>query len=681
MNRWAGVGLCLLGLGAGLWLLAPWRETLPPVPPQPTSVEPNGTANVATASSPAAADPTRTSEPIRVEPPPERIEPVAPQHAQGLRGVVVDERAQPLPGRKVFLVDSAANDPLALPLLKQQRDAFGPLASCDTGPDGSFAVGLPVAQDRTYEVYVVSDAHATARISGLRLLPGKWHQLDTITLVAGALLRGRVSVAGRDDIPVPNASIVVEIGTAFADAALRALPGAASGLCATTDTFGNYELRHVPSRGVVQVSAVAAGFARQIKGNIEVSTTNAVVVDFALPPGKILAGTCNFANGQPVANATVEAWPQQAAGGPLLARSDEQGRFNVLGLLAGLHRVRVVARGCQPRELTDVEPGRTDLQFTLVELSRLRVRVQSDRGEVLRSYQLALRRVFPGHADQIAKVLEVPEQRVRLDGATDTVEVAGVPEGTFVCQVEAEGYAKTLSAPFDNTRPLGSEPIARTFDVDVTMTLGGTLRGVVLDERGQPLAGAILSTQADGRLPDNPFERLLASALPERITATHTTTAADGSFALRHLAHAGYQLLVEHAEACRTVVPGLKVLADDTVTLPPIRLQSGARVRGVATVAGRIAGQMKVVLTTPTDLADPKLALRLETVTEPDGTFAFARRVPAGRYDLRAAVVGTGEPEAQIFREISQLNRSTTTVTVPTGQHQVECSIDLPSDH
>jgi uncharacterized GH25 family protein len=681
MNRWAVAGLCLLGLVAGVVLWAPWREPTGVVQPLPNGSEaraanPAIDPRAATVPAEQAADPTRT-QPVSTE----RNEPAAPQQAQGLRGLVVDERGMPLPGRKVFLVDSAANDPLALPLLRQHRDAFGPLASCDTGADGSFALGLPVAQERTYEVYVVSEAHATARIGGLRLLPGQWHQLDTITLIAGSTLRGRVCVAGRDDIPVPNATVAVEIGTAFADAALRALPGAAAGLHTTTDGAGNYELSHVPSRGVVQVTAVAAGFARQRKGNIELQAAAPIVVDFALLPGQTLAGTCTTASGTPLANVAVEAWPQQAAGDPLLARSDEQGRFTVLGLVAGLHRVRVLARGYQPQEQTNVEPGRTDLQFALVELSRLRVCVRSDRGDVLRSYQLALRRVFPGHGDQIAKVAEVPEQRVRLDGATDTVELASVPEGVFVCQVEAEGFAKTLSVPIDNLRPAGAPPAPRQFDVEVRMTLGGTLRGVVLDDRGQPLAGATISTQTDGRLPDNPFERMLASALPERITATRTTTSTDGSFALHHLAHASYQLLVEHADACRTIVPGLRVQADDTTTLLPIRLPGGALVTGTATVAGRTAGQIKVVLTTPFDLADPQQALRLETVTEPDGTFQFARRVPAGRYELRAAVVGKSEPEAQIFREISQLNRSTTTVTVPSGQRRVECSIDLPADH
>lgn len=601
--------------------------------------------------------------------------------AQGLRGLVLDEANRPLAGLAVHLVDSASNEVPSMALLRQQPGAFGPVASTATGSDGSFALGLPVALDKLYEVYVLSPRHATARLGGLRLLAGAWHDLGAITLNAGATVRGRVTVAGRDDIPVPGATISIEIGTVFADAALRALPAAGHGLIATTDADGRYEIQHVPSRGIVRVSAVAPGFARLRKTNIELRLDAPVDVVFGLLPGQSVSGMVTTAGGTPLGQARVEAWPQQAAGDPLIAHSREDGRFEVLGLLAGKHRLRVTARGYEPHDERDVEPGRNDLRFVLQEQSRVRVRVQSPSGEVLRSYRLALRRAFPDQGDQIAAVAEVPEQRVRLDGMTDVCELRGVPVGQFRCQVEADGYAKTLSAPIDNLRKADEPRGPRQFDVVVTMSLGASLRGRVLDEAGAPVAGATVTTQAAGTLPDSPFQRMIAGAMPDKITAQRVTTRADGSFVLPLLALADYQLLVEHDEACRTIVPDLRLDREGERVVPPITLATGALVSGRATVAGRVAGQIKIVLTTPPTLANAREAIRLETVTDAEGAFRLGRRVPPGTYELRAAVVGTSEPETQIFRQLMQLQRSTTTLVVAPGQRQVEHDLDLPSDH
>ena len=678
----AGLSVVLLGIAASLAFafLGSDRDPTGPTPTPPPATTPEPAANEGTPNPAVAAENASEVDRRIALPESGRSEIPRPQFAQGLRGLVLDAAARPLAGRQVYLVDSAGNEPLALPLLRQQRDAFGPVASCNTEADGSFAVGLPVAQDRIYELYVVSPNHATARLGGLRLLPGQWHQIDTITMTAGATLRGRVTVAGRDDIPVPAATVQVEIGTAFADAALRALPGADVGLVTTVDAAGNYELRNVPSRGIVQVAAVAPGFARLQKGNIELALDKPVVVDFGLLPGHSIAGSVVNVAGEPLANAMIEAWPKDATQAPLTARCDDQGRFTMLGLAACPHRVRAQARNHRVHDEATVEPGRTDLRFVLNELSRVRVRVQAPNGDVVRSYQLALRRVFPEQPAQIGNVATVPDQRVRLDANTDAAELAGVPEGWFACQVEAEGFAKTLSQPFDNTRSDGDQR-PRQFEVVMTMALGATVRGRVVDENGEALAGAVVTTQADGRLPDSPFQRMLAGTLPERTTAARATTGPDGAFVLRHLAHADYQLQIEHPDACRTLVGGLQLLADGDRELPPICMPGGAMIRGTITVQGRVAGQVKIVFSTPADHADARTSLRLETVTEANGTFALPRRVPVGRYEVRAAVMGKGEPESQIFREILQLQRSATTVTVAPGQGQVECVIDLPSDH
>src|SRR5437867_9546895 len=96
----------------------------------------------------------------------------------------------------------------------------------------------------------------------------------------------------------------------------------------------------------------------------------------------------------------------------------------------------------------------------------------------------------------------------------------------------------------------------------MTMTRGGAIRGRIVDEAEQPIAGATVATQAAGAVEDNPVWRMLASLTPDKITRTTATTGADGTFRLGRLAHAAYQLEVAHADYCRTQLRDLVVLGD-----------------------------------------------------------------------------------------------------------------------
>jgi len=656
----------------GLWVLVDAGDGNGTAPQRPTTAPPGATP---TAPSPAVTPIAATAE--RVDPAGDRRSqaPPAPPNAQGLRGRVVDEFQRPLAGCPVYLVDSVGNDPLALPVLRDQRGAFGPVARAETDGDGGFAVGLPVAQDKVYELYVQAPGFATTRRGGLRLSAGHWHDLGTVAMARGATLRGRVTVAGRPDIPVPGATIVVEIGGTFADAALRALPDAGPGLVATANGHGEYELPGVPSLGIVQASAVGRGFARQLRQNLELAADRPTEVDFALLPGHALAGHVVDEAGAPVEGACVEAWPQQAAQSPLTDHSDANGSFEVQGLGPGEHRLRVRASGWHPVEQAGIAASTTGLRLVLRRQFGVRVRVAAQNGAVLRSYQLAIRRWFPETPGQLAAAVEVPEQRVRLDGTIDHAVVPALPKGWFCAQIDADGFARTFSEPFDNTAPIDA---ANDRQIVVVMTTGGSLRGRVVDEQGLPIAGATVHTDPDGLLPDSPFVRLLGGALPDRATAARATTGTDGAFHLVRLSFANYQLRVEHPSACREVVRGITIAGAEERVLPPVRLLPGAEVRG--RVTGNTGGQVKVVLTTLPDLADPARALRLEAIADPDGGYRLPRRVPPGDYELRGAVIGAAEPEAQIFAQLTQLRRSAVPIAVAPGQRLVERDLHL-NDH
>ena len=72
-------------------------------------------------------------------------------------------------------------------------------------------------------------------------------------------------------------------------------------------------------------------------------------------------------------------------------------------------------------------------------------------------------------------------------------------------------------------------------------------------------------------------------------------------------------------------------------------------------------------------------SLRLETVTDPEGRYAFDRRIPPGSYVLRAAAVGSSTPDSEIFHQLLQLDRSSLTLRIAAGERTVERHLDLPA--
>ncbi len=685
LPRWLPwcVGLLVVIAAALWWTLG---RTPPPAPlPQVTGTEPLPGLPDSPAAAPAvvADGPSAdTNERTAAEPQPLDENRARARFAQGVRGTVVDERDLPLAAVAVYLIESASNDPLALPAMLQQGLLPGPTTATHSADDGSFALGLPVATERLYEVHLLAPGRADTRVTGLRLQQGQWHDLGRLVMARGAVVRGRVTVEG-SELPVPQATVTLVAGTVFDDTVLRALPGRENGLVANADANGFYEFANAPLRGAVQLTAVAPGFAAVLEQNVQLQADKPVEVNFGLRPGHSLGGTLVDDGGRPIAGARIEAWPMTASGQPLLGQSHADGSFVVHGLAAGKHRVRVFARGFQNLDLPEVIPTRLDLRLQMLPRARLQVTVRDDDGQVLHSYQVAVRRYFPNkdpglvevsHGD-LGLLADVPEQRVRLDRMTDSAEIVGIPPGDYVCQVSAEGHAKTLSAPFR------IEADTRSLAVAVTMTAGATVRGRVLDESGLPLSGATVSTQAQGATPDNPLWRMLAGAAPAKVTPLIAKTGPDGSFELPMLALGSYDLVVEHAEACRTLVRNLDLHQPGARVIAPVRLASGTIVQGQATVAGKIQGQIRVILTSSSADSGPSTdPVRLEASTDENGHYTMPRRVPPGSYELRAFAVVSADPASQPIHQLLQMQRSATLLTVPPGRREVACDLDLPQD-
>ncbi len=601
---------------------------------------------------------------------------------QGVRGRVVGADAAPLPGLRVYLVESPANNPFAQWQAMQHGVPSLPAALATTAADGTFALGIRHASDRQFDVRVLADDHADARVGPVVLAAGDWFDAGTIRLEAGSVIRGRVTIQGTE-LPAPMATVSLLTGNAFESLLQAGLPGRERGLFATVDANGHYEIRHAPTGGLWTLQAVAPGFAALRKGQVELGPAQAARVDFALPRGHAIQGNVGDPAGAGIASARVLAVPLRGEPIELETYTDERGDFEVLGLREGPHRLRVVARGFQPRDEQPVEAGARGLRLQLEATGSALVRVRDPDGRTVGRFALGLRRWFPEQGGQIGLVPNVPDMSVRPDDLRDgTLRVEGIERGTYAFQVVAEPWAKALSAPFE-VGP-GLPPPA----VEVHLHGGVTLVGQVLDETGQPLEGAEVTTQPNGADEDNPLHRMLQSLAPDKITRHVARTDAQGRFRLPALATADYQLRIAHAEHCTAVLRDLIVTERGERSLPPITLSRGAVLQGVAMVDGRPRGQIRIVIGPPAVAmaaaataapgAPANVALvRGETVSNNDGSFVLPRRLPPGTYEVKAAQLAGDGPDQDLFRQLLEFKQTAVTIAVRPGQPIVQQNLNV----
>ena len=97
-------------------------------------------------------------------------------------------------------------------------------------------------------------------------------------------VRDEVAVETERCTPVPQAIVTVEARSTFEDAVLHGIPGREHGLFAVTAADGSYRIENAPASAMVRVSAVAAGFARVIQHDVNLSAQNLVETNFELPP-------------------------------------------------------------------------------------------------------------------------------------------------------------------------------------------------------------------------------------------------------------------------------------------------------------------------------------------------------------------------------------------------------------
>lgn len=667
----------LLGIGAGIYFgLAGDPADVPMVPSvgepkDPPVVQPQPEVDPAIATS---QDPrTQPSETrVAVKPPSDSNR----DAAQGIRGRVTLPGGAAAPDIDVYLLRSSTADALSIYLANRRGQKIEPLGQVRTGTDGRFSIGLQKAGE-TYDLRVVSPNHPEVQHKSVKVRPDDWYDTGDLELPIGSIVQGRV-LDETGKFPIAEATVYLTLPGL--NHQMLPTPGRERGIVTTTDGSGYFRYPNAPRDGIINLGAEAPDYAYTERPNLQIKPEDQNEFTIELARGQPIAGTIVDPTGRPIAGASILATAQSAkipqTGN---AMSSTDGSFALPLLRPGPYQLTVSATNYEEVIEKPVFAGAEDVRIVLEQRGRVKLRVLSAKGQPLKNYTVGLKRYFPNNPGSIGKVPEFRDVRVTpADYEGDYATIRNVPNGEFVFQIIENDHAKTLSQPFTMTAEKQSP------SVDVTLVLGASISGQVVDDQGRPVAGATVVTDMNGGVAiDTGFFEMFRSFLPDKHTTSSEKTNSNGEFRLRRLAFADYMLRVSHPDFCEGMVLEIKLESDgEDRNVGQIQLRRGAVVEGTCRLGGRGTGQIKVMIGPPTgykpelDAAGkPKGVMFTATATtDGDGLYRFLKRVPPGTYKIHAFKEAGSD---DVFGRFKQMKETERPLIITIGQDQSVQNFDL----
>jgi large repetitive protein len=550
--------------------------------------------------------------------------------AAPLAGRVADERGGPVVGATVTLWPGSGRTLAAA----DASPGSGPPRAATTGPDGMFR--FETASEEGNRLRVEAPAFATRERAPVRA----GALARPIVLALGQAVRGSVALPDRRT-PAGGALVRFE-GRTQTTRWTEARPD------------GTFLLEGVPREAG---SLVVDGGARG-RGELPLAAGSGEAPALVLAPTASIAGRVVDADSaRPLGGVRVVA--RVAGGGAHVARSGPDGRYAVRGLPPRSVRLSAEDERFVPwsRMVAAVAGEETARDVPLVLGATLAGRVVDEEGAPIEGAEV-----------QVLRGGENPFQSFvrRMEGASAGLRSGR--DGTFRATRLPPGEGLRLDVRHDEyeERAVGGislAPGATRSGLVVVLRRGLSVRGVVRDDEGRPLAGVevTLSRSMTFRAGRGGAQvTLLGATAPPR-----RETGPDGRFEFRGLKSGDYTLSARRPGFARASVDPVNVGEGEpgepvVLTLRPgvtisgfLRDRSGAGASGWS-VSARAAGQEGPGVFGPG-------ALRSEEPTGPDGAFLLEGAVAGETYDLQVmGPAGLGPRQAGVVAPAEGLELTVT---------------------
>ncbi len=583
-------------LAAAVFLLLEDTPEVAPAEPQPVVAEP----------APEPEAPAEPSLPVYV--PEEREQPPAAEEAPtaAVSGRLVTPERLPvtrgrvtiLAGRRsVFLAGGAHLEPVDVDPV-------------EVDGEGRFHVaGLPIRGDLVLRVD--GDAFVRAEFGPYVLQPGETLDAGDLVVEAGYTLVG--TVFGATQRELPGAQVALSYGTlaeAFSDGEGWSRPER----IVITDDEGAFRIEHAP-RFPFLIAVTADGHANTVVQGGTATGDDLAEQRFTivLEQARSLSGRAvSKEDDAPVAGLTVIVQCEGLKPGRGVATTGKDGRFTVGDLGPGPYRIDADAKGWS-RRMVDVMDPEEEVLLVMTPEGAVRGRIVDPEGEPVTAFDL---RVLHGPKKTVTTTPLGGTRRIR-DGE-GRFELRDVETGWIRLEAWARGFALTTS------EPVRVRPGADVGGVTLTLQYGATMRGRVVDDLDQPIAGAKI-TLHENKLANVEFLR--SRQWPRSWQAVQGVTDSDGVFQLTDATERVYQVQVDHPDYPVYLVDDVEATAGALTEMPTLVVPRPGTIRGTAMAADGQALRRGTVF-----LGGPE---NRQAQTDGEGRFVFRRLLP-GDYHLDA---------------------------------------------
>lgn len=578
--------------------------------------------------------------------------------SNSLVGIVLNDRNEPIAGATVKLSrDAMTGDAIANQWFGGYEPSGIPPLSSVSNAKGQFVFrGIEPAKD--YFLLATHTDYSQAQEELVAVARAGESRAPDLVMRTGSRLTG--FVADVEGNQVPNAKL--HLDSAYMMGLEQASPDR---LTVTTDNTGGFEFKNVGA-GPRNLMCEAEGYGLQIKHNIvfKGDASENLEHQFRLQLGVPIGGRVFGPEDEGVVGCKVVALNygnNTSSRGEAL--TDELGNFQINGLEAGSYILLLEPKGYRQARQNRVQAGELNVQIPMIRQASITGRVfASGTNEAVTNFSASLHRVNsasgqPGGNQQ--PLYETTGVKEKVEGSTDgSFLLVGVDPGRFAIKVTAKDFAPRMSDEFTVVEGQPTPP------VQIALSQGGSIRGRVVDARGNPVSGVQIATR-DDEFASAMFDDFIDGLVATRTTDRKTRSNEDGFYELKQLNPGKYRVVMEHSSFTNEILRGVIVTEGKQTDSGSVALKSGGSVRG------RVLDQAGKPLSRGWVRMFNDEGGNYQTRTDTEGRYAIEHITP-GNYRLSAT--RSAASGGDVFETLLEGQTSEQTVNVVEGQ---ESNLDL----